>query len=661
MDKSLLARTTIIAILSFLVLTIAHAGTPVISLIPLTANSISVSVNEVKIIKYQITNRSKKTHTLVMQPITGINQIITSANDCSNSFVLSWQQSCILSLQVSGSALQGPIIEGPKVCEQGNRLMCYQPSIQNRLHITQGIAKYTVGGTITGLTGTITLLNNGANALSVSTDGSFTFSTPIAEGSPYLVTVGTQPNGQTCTVASGSGIMSGANVTNVTVTCSTNTYTIGGTITGLVGTVTLLNNGVDPTSVSVNGPFTFSTPLAEGSTYHVTIGTQPPNQTCNVASGSGTVSGNVTDVTVNCATRTHTVGGTITGLTGTVILLNNGINPTPLTANGSFTFSMPVAEGSPYYVTVGTQPNGQTCTPTNNSGTMGGSDVTDVAVGCITNNTFLTVNANGTIPVNSGSGALTVTNTGIYTAYNVHAVLPGGWTGVSQDASECASIAPNNGTCTLHFSSTTPYVAQGNITITGDNISSPPQTALAFTINDYLVWSMSGNTALVLASSDVSASQVWSTSFNNIPNINETSTNPPDACNGATDGSCNTNQLAAQYGTSYTDYAAGLCYQIALDNTGPVALGTWYLPAICQMGNSMATCAASGLANIEVNLFKLGFGDLQGGYAYWSSTQYSGQPIFDAWFHAFSTGSGVQSHTYKGGEHYVRCVRAINF
>jgi hypothetical protein len=357
------------------------------------------------------------------------------------------------------------------------------------------------------------------------------------------------------------------------------------------------------------------------------------------------------------------VRGTITGLTGTVVLLNNNVNSTSLSTNGSFNFSTPIAEGSTYHVTVGTQPTGQTCTVIDGSGTMSSSDVTNVTVNCVTNNTTLTVSAKGTIPVNSGSGTITVTNTGgTYAAYNVHAVLPGGWTGVTQDSSGCATIAPNNGTCTLQFTSTTPYVAQGNITITGDNISSSTKTVLAFTLNDYLVWSITGNTALVVASSDVSASQAWSTNFD-ILNITEASTNPPNDCNSATDGSCNSNQLEIKYGASYTNYAAGLCYEITSDNSGSVSLGTWYLPAVCQMGNISTTCAATGLANIDTNLFKLGFGGFASGYSYWSSTEYSGDPRYNAWFHAFNPGISVQSYTYKGSTsyRYVRCARAIIF
>ena len=44
--------------------------------------------------------------------------------------------------------------------------------------------------------------------------------------------VGTQPTGQTCTVGRGSGTVTAA-VTSVTVSCTTNTYSIGGSVSGL--------------------------------------------------------------------------------------------------------------------------------------------------------------------------------------------------------------------------------------------------------------------------------------------------------------------------------------------------------------------------------------------------------------------------------------------
>jgi hypothetical protein len=75
-------------------------------------------------------------------------------------------------------------------------------------------------------------------------------------------------------------------------------FTIGGTVTGLTGTVVLQNNAADDLSLSVNGNFTFKTPVA--STYAVTVLTQPAGQTCTVTNGTGTATANIANVTVNC-------------------------------------------------------------------------------------------------------------------------------------------------------------------------------------------------------------------------------------------------------------------------------------------------------------------------------------------------------------------------
>jgi hypothetical protein len=62
-------------------------------------------------------------------------------------------------------------------------------------------ATYTVGGTVSGLTGSgLVLRNNGGDALPVSASGMFTFATKVANGAAYAVTVSTQPTNpaQTC-------------------------------------------------------------------------------------------------------------------------------------------------------------------------------------------------------------------------------------------------------------------------------------------------------------------------------------------------------------------------------------------------------------------------------------------------------------------------------
>lgn len=173
---------------------------------------------------------------------------------------------------------------------------------------------FRVGGTISGLSGTVVLEDNGGDNLIRSVNGSFTFATALPRGSSYLVTVLAQPAGQTCAVANGSGTIAGANVTNVTVRCAATVYfSVAGTLSGLSGTVVLQDNGVDDLSLSVDGTFIFATPVANASPYSVTVLTQPSAQTCTVGNGNGTIAdGNVTGVTVTCAAA-NVCGGFFTG------------------------------------------------------------------------------------------------------------------------------------------------------------------------------------------------------------------------------------------------------------------------------------------------------------------------------------------------------------
>src|SRR5580693_5572672 len=68
-------------------------------------------------------------------------------------------------------------------------------------------ATYTIGGSVNGLaTGTtLTLTDSGADRLQVSANGTFMFNHRLVAGATYAVTPSTQPIGQTCSVASGSG------------------------------------------------------------------------------------------------------------------------------------------------------------------------------------------------------------------------------------------------------------------------------------------------------------------------------------------------------------------------------------------------------------------------------------------------------------------------
>ena len=167
----------------------------------------------------------------------------------------------------------------------------------------------TVGGTVSGLAAgtSVTLLDNGGNPYTASSNGSFVFSQTVASQTPYSVTVQTQPAGQTCLVSNGAGNIdfAGDAVTSVGITCLAN-VAVPVSVSGLSGgtltlRLTLENQAGAATTINVtaDGNYTFPTLLSIGQTYAVDIKTQPvvaPPIVCSVASGA---SGGVVSVTTS--------------------------------------------------------------------------------------------------------------------------------------------------------------------------------------------------------------------------------------------------------------------------------------------------------------------------------------------------------------------------
>ncbi len=259
---------------------------------------------------------------------------------------------------------------------------------------------YTIGGTVTGLaSGTrVVLQNNGGDDLTLDADGGFTFASPMHDGESYQVTVATQPTSpnQTCTVNNGSSTLDGADVTNVNVACTTNTYNVRVNVSGLSGTVVFQNNGGDDLPVSADGIYSFSTLLFDGTGYAVTVQNHPVTQVCTVSDGLGTLTGADVTVDVSCE-QGYSIGGQVSGLaSGTsFVLQNNGGDDLTIDADGVFTFAALLPNGGSYEVTVSAQPDGQECTVSNGSGLVSGSDVTGLEVTCI----------NLVLPLYLGNGA----------------------------------------------------------------------------------------------------------------------------------------------------------------------------------------------------------------------------------------------------------------
>ncbi|MBV8802134.1 MAG: hypothetical protein JO131_04065, partial [Gammaproteobacteria bacterium] len=579
----------LLKIFALLWMTSSQASTPLWTFTPLTPTTISVPANSSANVQYQITNQSTQLHTLLMQDIIGVTQITTGAGICTNPFVLTAHNSCILSLKIDGSKISSGNTNGPVVCEQGNILQCYKPSPSDTLNVN---------------------------------------------------------------VTSGQ-------------------YSVGGAISGLVNTLYLQNNGIDLTAFNNNGSFVFSTPLLNGTSYNVTVASQPTNQTCSVANGTGIVnSANVTNVTVTCATNAYTVGGTVSGLSGTLVLLNNGSDTNTITSDGNFVFLTPIAEGSSYNVTVATQPSGQTCTVTNGSGTMGSNNITNVAINCLANSTTLAASLSHlALATNGNARTITITNTGSITAKNVSISYPTFPSGTTV-SSTCNNSLSANDACVITVmpganatsNCNSPYSSPmaGTITVNASNITSPISTDVVvlsygcvyekgylFAIDDTTPsnTSIGGTVAAMTDSADIQ----W---YNGIRVV----TNAQSLTNGLNcleDSSGNTCNIINTQGSG--SYAAQTCSNYAVDSSGNTPCSTgicydhWYLPAICQIGHmgEGAGCA-SGIENIVTNLPALisgctGPSCLEG--VYWSSTEYSSDPLNDAWLEILMPGSSIQTNS----------------
>lgn len=249
---------------------------------------------------------------------------------------------------------------------------------------------YTIGGSLTGLPSghTVVLQDDGVDNLTLTNNGSFSFSRSLVNQAAYDITVLTQPAGQTCSITQAAGTVQGTNVTSVTVSCANNpppTYTIVGSVSGLFtgDGLILQDNGGDNLQLSANGNFIFSQAIGQGASYAITILTQPVQQTCSVKNGSGTATANVTNIQVACALNAYSIVGNLSGLAAgtSVVLQDNSSDNLTLTNNGTFTFAQNVAAFNPYNVMVLTQPLHQVCTVTNNDGTAV-ANVTNVQALC---------------------------------------------------------------------------------------------------------------------------------------------------------------------------------------------------------------------------------------------------------------------------------------
>ena len=163
---------------------------------------------------------------------------------------------------------------------------------------------------ITGLTKTGLILQNGNETITINGNGgaaqTATFPTLIPEDSTLAVKIVQQPVASHCDFVEGTNGIKANYYTalRVAVKCTTNSYTLGGTVTGLTSAGLQLNNGANVLDVPA-GATTFAFPdtqkVADGAIYAVTVARNPAGLVCDIANNAGAMpSGPVTNIAVTC-------------------------------------------------------------------------------------------------------------------------------------------------------------------------------------------------------------------------------------------------------------------------------------------------------------------------------------------------------------------------
>ncbi len=276
------------------------------------------------------------------------------------------------------------------VKEQPNRQTCVVKYGVGRIHaenVDSIIVKceenrYQLAGQADGIEGPVTLkLNGNAETLILRKDGPFQFRTTLTHGTPFEITLASQPAPLSCALSRGAGNILD-NVGDIAISCEPLLFAVGGQVTGLAGNLRLRVNDAEDLVVSQAGEFTFATDFVHKAEYNVQITEQPLGQTCQIARAKGRLAfSDVRSVSVDCVTNLHAMAGKAEGLKGGLTLSLNGEEQITLSASGDFRFKTTVPYGSQYAVTLVSAPEGQQCDIRQGTGTVGG-DVADVVVTC---------------------------------------------------------------------------------------------------------------------------------------------------------------------------------------------------------------------------------------------------------------------------------------
>lgn len=175
-----------------------------------------------------------------------------------------------------------------------------------------GNGNMVLGGTIIGLTQPNMLLKNGSWEVKPGAgDTTFRFADLIADDKNFFIEIAKQPDNSKCTIANNRNKANTYTVVQTVVTCVTDSYALGGTVTGLDagdGSLVLANGketAAVPKPATAGAPVKFSLPMVMvGAPYGVTVLTSPGGtaKNCVVSNGNGVMGTSAIDnVTVVCS------------------------------------------------------------------------------------------------------------------------------------------------------------------------------------------------------------------------------------------------------------------------------------------------------------------------------------------------------------------------
>ena len=356
--------------------------------------------------------------------------------------------------------------------DQSPKLFYIHDLAQKNSTNTTTTLQFSVGGTVTGLTGSgLVIQNNGADNINISGNGSFTFISPLNTNATYSVTVQTHPSSPTqfCSVTNGTGTISNSNVSDISIICSSlsvtfssNSYTYS------------INSVISPTTPIVTG--TITTCSANPT---LPTGLNLNNTTCEIT-GTPTINQSATNYIITASnsnlTTTTTINITVNSNAPSALTFVG--SPYTYTQNTAITTATPTFSGtatscsSSPALPAGLTIDNTTCaisgTPTTTQAATSYTITVSNAIGSTTASINITVSAPPPAPSaltyssssytfkrNASITTITPTVTGTVTSCSAAPALPAG-------------LSIDNTTCAI---TGTPTVNQGttSYTITASN------------------------------------------------------------------------------------------------------------------------------------------------------------------------------------------------